>query len=111
MNPVIENYEFLSSVMGQMRVAATQGEWDQLVDLELQCSQRVASMKTQDAATPIGEDTPIDEHTRLRKVALIKKILADDAEIRNQTEPWMAQLQHLMQSTGQERRLQQAYLG
>ena len=105
MNQVIENYEILSSVMGQMRVAATQGEWDHLVALEKQCSQQVESMKVRDAAIPI------DENTRLRKVALIKKILADDAEIRNHTEPWMARLQHLMQSTGQERRLQQAYSG
>lgn len=103
MNPVIENYEFLSSIMGQMRVAATQGEWDHLVELEGQCSQRVEAMKAQDAATPI------DETTRLRKVALIRKMLADDKEIRNHTEPWMAQLQHLIQSTGQERRLLRAY--
>ena len=103
MNPVIENYEFLSSLTAQMRVAATQGEWDHLVALEKQCSQRVQAMKAQDAATPLDEDT------RLRKVALIRRMLADDAEIRNQTLPWMAQLQKLMQSAGQERRLQQAY--
>ena len=103
MNPEIENYEFLSSIMGQMRVAATQGEWDRLVELESQCSKRVETMKTQDAATRI------DENTRLRKVKLIRKILDDDKEIRNHTEPWMAQLQHLIQSAGQERRLQQAY--
>jgi flagellar protein FliT len=105
MNPVIENYEFLSSLTGQMRVAASQGEWDHLVELEGQCSRRVESMKTLDAATPL------DEEARLRKVALIRKILADDAEIRKQTEPWMAELQHLMQSVSQERRLQQAYSG
>ena len=103
MNPVIENYEFLSSITGQMRVAAMQGEWDHLVELEKQCSQRVETMKTQDAATLL------DESTRLRKVALIRKILADDAEIRNHTEPRMAQLQRIMRSVGQERRLQQAY--
>ena len=103
MNPAIENYEFLSSIMGQMRVAATQGEWDHLVELEKQCSQRVEIMKTQDATTRI------DESTRLRKVALIRKILADDAEIRSHTEPCMGQLQHIMRSVGQERRLQEAY--
>ena len=103
MNPALENYEFLSSVMGQMRAAATQGEWDRLVELEKQCSQRVEAMKTQNASTPIDEDT------RLRKVALIRKILADDKEIRNHTEPWMVQLQHLIQSAGQERRLLQTY--
>lgn len=103
MHPVIENYEHLSSLTGQMREAAAQGEWDHLVELEQQCGQRVASMKAQDA------NTPLDEDTRLRKVALIRKILADDAEIRSQTEPWMAQLQRIMQSARQESRLLDAY--
>ena len=77
--------------------------WDQLMELEKQCSQHVAIMKTQDMGIPP------DESIRLRKVELIRKILADDAEIRNQTEPWVEQLQRIMQSTGQERRLQQTY--
>lgn len=103
MNPVIDNYELLSSIMGQMRAAATQGEWDHLVELENQCSKHVEIMKTRDAATQI------DESTRLRKVALIRKILADDADIRNHVEPWMAQAQRIVKSVGQERRLQEAY--
>lgn len=103
MNPVIENYEFLSSVMGQMREAAARGEWDHLVELEQQCGQRVESMKALDAAEPLNESA------RLRKVALIKKILADDAEIRNLTQPWMAQLQNLITGVAQERRVQQTY--
>ena len=103
MNPVIENYEVLSSLTAQMREAAVQNKWDQLVELEKQCSQRVTSMKALDASTPL------DESTRLHKVALIRKILADDAEIRNQTEPWMAQLQRILQSVRQERRLLETY--
>lgn len=103
MNPVIENYEFLSSITAQMRVAATHGQWDQLVELEKQCSQQVEIMKTQDVGIPPNESA------RLRKVELIRKILADDAEIRNHTEPWVGQLQRIMHSTGQERRLQQTY--
>jgi len=103
MHPVIESYEHLSALTAQMREAAVHGEWDHLVELERQCSQRVASMKTQDATTPL------DETTRLRKVALIRKILADDAEIRNHTEPWMAQLQRIMQSARQESRLLETY--
>lgn len=105
MNPVIENYEFLASLTGQMRMAACEGEWDNLVELEKKCSQRVTTMKVQDSASPI------DENTRRRKVELIRKILADDAEIRNHTEAWMTQLQRIMHSTAQERRVQQAYSG
>jgi flagellar protein FliT len=103
MNPVIENYEYLSVLTSQMREAAVHSQWDNLVELEKQCSQRVAFMK------PVDASTPLDESSRLRKVALIRKILADDAEIRNRTEPWMAQLQRIMKSVGQERRLLDAY--
>jgi len=103
MHPVIENYEYLSSLTAQMREAAVLNKWDHLVELEKQCSQRVASMKAQDA------NSPLDENTRLRKVALIRKILADDAEIRNCTEPWMAQLKRIIKSVGQERRLLETY--
>lgn len=103
MHPVIENYEQLSSLTGKMREAATQGEWDRLVELEQKCSRHVESMKVLDTTASL------DERTRLRKVELIRKILADDAEVRNCTEPWMAQLQRIMQSARQENRLLEAY--
>ena len=105
MHPVIENYEQLSAIMSEMRAAASQENWDRLVMLENQCSQHVAGMKSQDEAASL------DEATRLKKVALIRKILADDAEIRNKVDPWLAQIQRLLQGVRQERRLQQAYNG
>ncbi len=100
---VINNYESLSAITSRMRDAAEHGEWDALVDLEQQCSRHVATMKPMDAATAL------DETARQRKIQLIKKILADDAEIRNRTEAWMGQLQRIMQSNRQEQRLHQAY--
>lgn len=103
MNPVIENYEALSAIMEQMRIAATQGEWERMVALEKECSRRVALMKAQDEATTL------DENSRRQKLALIRKILADDAEIRNVADPWMAQLQRVIQSTHRERRLLLTY--
>jgi len=100
---IITHYESLSVLTGQMREAAVQGEWDKLVNIEQQCGQQVAIMKLADA--PIT----LDEPTRQRKMQLIRKILADDAEIRNHTEKWMGQLQRIMQSNRQEQRLQQVY--
>lgn len=100
---VIHNYESLSVITSRMRDAAVHGEWDALVGLEEQCSRHVATMKAADAATAL------DETSRQRKIQLIKKILADDAEIRNRTEAWMGQLQRLMQSNRQEQRVHQAY--
>jgi flagellar protein FliT len=104
MRSVIENYQHLSTLTSQMRTAATQGEWDQLVELEQQCSHLIETMKQLDLA-------PLDESIRLQKVELIHKILADDAAIREQTLPWMAQLQRIMQSSRSEQKLRQAYSG
>jgi flagellar protein FliT len=104
MNSVLENYRHLSSITAQMRNAAMHEDWEQLVELEQQCSRHVESMKQLDLA-------PIDESIRLQKVALINKILADDAAIRDQTLPWMAKLQNMMQSSRSEQRLHQAYSG
>lgn len=101
----ISDYESLSAITGRMRDAAARGEWDALIALEQQCSRHVAAMR------PSGAATAPDEPARLRKIQLIKKILADDAEIRNRTEVWMAQLQHIMQSNRHEQRLRQAYGG
>lgn len=100
---VISNYESLADITGRMRDAATHGEWDKLVGLEQQCSRHVATMK------PVDATAALDESARLRKIQLIKKILADDAAIRSNTEVWMEQLQRIMHSNRQEQRLQQAY--
>jgi flagellar protein FliT len=53
---------------------------------------------------------PSGAEERAQKIALLKKILADDAEVRNRTESWMEQLQRIMQSSRSEQRLQQTYL-
>jgi flagellar protein FliT len=102
MSVVIEKYEALAAITAKMREAAVQDEWDTLIELEEQSTAQVAELKTLDLA-------PINEATRLRKVALIKQILADDAVIRSKMEPWMAQLQRIMDSARSEDRLQKAY--
>jgi len=102
MNTVIENYKHLSDITGQMRAAANHGDWDQLVALEQRCSQHVETMKILDLA-------PLNENIRLQKVALITKILEDDAAIRDQTLPWMAHLQQTIQSSRSEQLVKRAY--
>jgi len=103
MNNVIEAYQSLSAITGQMRAAAASGEWDELIALEKMCANQVAQLKPRDGV-------PADESARREKAALIRKMLADDKAIREQTEPWMRQLQQIMQSARSEQRLQNAYL-
>jgi flagellar protein FliT len=103
MSLLIEDYQQLSGITGQMREAAAVGEWDRLISLEKECSRKVEAIKPHDCV-------PSNPDERAQKLALLKKILADDADIRNQTETWMEQWQRIMQSTRSEQRLQQTYL-
>ncbi len=102
MSAVIDKYESLAEITAKMRQAALQNEWDLLVELEELSSAQVAELKILDL-------TPIDETTRLRKVVLIKQILSDDAAIRSKMEPWMDQLQRIMDTARSEDRVQKAY--
>jgi flagellar protein FliT len=103
MSLILEDYERLSGITGQMREAAVGGEWDRLISLEQDCKRKVEEIKPRDVA-------PSNPDERARKLALLKKILADDAAIRNRTEGWMEQIQRIMQSNRSEQRLQQTYL-
>ena len=100
---VMSNYESLYAFIQKMREAAANDKWDQLIELEQQCREHVANMKLTDNAVQL------DEPSRIRKVALIKNILAQDAEIRNRTQTWMKQLHRIMLSNRQEQHLQQTY--
>jgi flagellar protein FliT len=103
MSTTLNDYEFLATLTGQMRSAADRGEWNSLISLEQQLNLRVAGMAL--------ADEPPDETSRLRIVQLLRKILADDAEIRSNTQNWMRQLKDIMQSNQQEQRLNRAYYG
>ncbi len=100
---VISGYESLANLSGQMREAAVQGEWDKLIELEQEYLRSIAEIK------PLDE-VDMDAASNLRKAELIKKILANDAEIRNRTKSWMDQLQRNMQSNRQELRLNRTYI-
>jgi flagellar protein FliT len=100
---VISLYETVAGITDKMLAAARNGDWEQLIELEALCSSHVATLKT-------GEPpVPLTGTVRERKVQIIQKILSDDREIRNITEPWMANLSNLMNSTGTERKLNNAY--
>ena len=103
MSLLIEDYQRLSGITGQMREAAVGGDWDRLISLEKDCKRKVEEIKPRDVI-------PSNPDERAQKLALLKKILADDADIRSRTENWMEQLQRIMQSPRSELRLQQTYL-
>lgn len=100
---VISLYETVAGITDKMLAAARNGDWEELIALEARCASHVATLKA-------GEPpAPLTGSVRERKVQIIQKILSDDREIRNITEPWMENLSNLMNSTGAERKLNHAY--
>lgn len=100
---IISIYETVAVITNQMLEAAKNGDWEHLAELESRCTSQVEIIKNDDSP-PL-----LTGMVRERKVKIIQKILADDREIRNITEPWMAQLSLLMNSSGTERKLSKAY--
>ena len=100
---IIATYEAILAITGQMLEAARNSDWDRLVALEQECKKRVEELSADHA----GE--PLSRQFQQRKVEIIRRVLAYDAEIRNITAPWLAQLQNILGSAGRERKLYQAY--
>ncbi len=100
---VIANYKLLSALTVQMLKAAEDGNWEELIAIEQQCSNLVDGMK------PVDAETRLDEAARQYKNQLIQQILADEAKIGNLARAWMAQFKDLMQSNLQEQRLLKTY--
>jgi flagellar protein FliT len=101
---ILSLYETVADITDQMLAAARTGDWEQLAALESRCSSHVAVIRDNDQPRQ-----PLSAAARAKKTLIIKKILDDDRQIRNITEPWMAQLSALMKNTGTERKLLQAY--
>lgn len=97
-------YENVADIMHQMLVAARTGDWERLTALESRCSDQVGLIRQMDAARQ-----PLSAHARARKARIIERILEDDRQIRDITEPWMVQLSAMMNNTGTERKLARAY--
>lgn len=100
---IITTYETILAITGQMLDAARNDDWERLVALEKDRKKLVEELIAENYGLPLSS------RFQQRKAEIIRKVLADDAEIRNITEPWMAQLQNFLGSAGRERKLSEAY--
>jgi flagellar protein FliT len=88
-NDVLSMYENIAGMTNKMVVAARSSDWDDLNTLENQCASAASTAMT-------GSVPALAGASRLRKIDLLKQILANDREIRTITEPWMTQLSNAM---------------
>jgi len=90
-------YESVADMTQLMLEAARQEDWDTLAVLEGKCRDYIHKMNT------IDKTKPLTGAALARKLSTVNKILADDREIRELTDPWMVKLAGMMQANGSER--------
>ena len=94
----LQTYETLEHISHRMLSAARNAEWDLLISLERDCRTLVDGLSRH----------PADGQVHQRRQEIIRRILVDDAEIRDITEPWMARSKQFLTSLRLERQLAQA---
>jgi flagellar protein FliT len=100
---IIQAYENILSLTEEMLLAARESDWERLIERERECCRQVQTLASAQV------DTRLDPPFQQRKIEIIHKVLAGDAEIRDLTEPRMARLQELLSGTRRERQLISAY--
>ena len=97
---IISIYEAILTITGRMLKAAQSADWERLITLEHECRGLTKELMISD------ENKVLSSDLRQRKQEIIQQILADDAEIRTLTQPWMAQLQNILNNPVYKRCLQ-----
>ena len=97
---IIAIYEAILTITGRMLKAAQSTDWERLITLEHECRGLTKKLMISDKNKVLSSDL------RQRKQEIIQQILADDAEIRTLTQPWMAQLQNILSNPVYKRCLQ-----
>ena len=100
---MITIYEHVASLTAQMLSAAKERDWEKLSSLEDSCTCEVEKIRSLDT------DSPLTPELRRKKVRVIQEILSNDRQIRDITEPWMAELQQLMHSSSTSLKLNKTY--
>jgi flagellar protein FliT len=100
---IVERYRRMADASGRMLSAARQDDWDVVCTVEKECAGLIAELST------MGDLAPTDPALRQQKLEFMKRVLADDAEIRLLSQPWLKKLEVLMQTPSTTERLHRAY--
>lgn len=100
---IVALYEEIARLTGHMLSAAHQADWDRLIELEAGCARCIESIKG------CGVPARLSEEARQQKIALLKRILSDDREIRKLTAPWMENVGKLLGTAKVQCQVARAY--
>jgi flagellar protein FliT len=100
---IVERYPRMADASGRMLSAARADDWDEVCKVERECADLVTELSR------MGDLAPLDPTLRAQKLELMKKVLADDAEIRLLSQPWLRKLDTMMRGPATIDRLKRAY--
>lgn len=99
----MSTYETLSNKSAAMLEAARRSDWDAVISIEQECSEIIGNLKSS------RDVVPGDPKARQRKTQIIRRMLIEDAEIRDLAQPQLARLARMIQVTGKQQRVERAY--
>jgi flagellar protein FliT len=92
MNPsVLSYYEAIERASADMLDAARAGDWNLVVKLEGACVLLISQLKQAARAVPLPQDEA------KMKSRIMQRILVNDAEVRHLAEPWLHDLDRVLQ--------------
>ena len=87
---LLSYYEAIEKASAEMLDAARTGNWDQVVKLEGACAVLIAQLKN------AANSRQLQQNEAKEKSRIMQRILLNDAEIRHLAEPWLEDLDHMM---------------
>lgn len=87
---LLDYYKAIESASQRMLEAARSENWDQIVHLEGTCAVLIAQLRHKSRSLQLAPEE------RKEKSRIMQRILRTDAEIRVLAEPWLSDLEQLM---------------
>ncbi|MGE8639144.1 MAG: flagellar protein FliT [Achromobacter sp.] len=100
---ILENYQEIASITGEMLTAAKAGDWDLAMVHGQQYCERVELLRQYE------QKVPLDEAARAMKYDLLVRILENDALTRDLALPQLARLGELLGRMKRQQTLLSAY--
>ena len=91
MSNLLSYYEAIEKASADMVEAARAGNWDHVIKLEGACVLLISQLKNAARSQPLST-----EESQL-KSRIMQRVLVNDAEIRHLAEPWLEDIEQLMQ--------------
>ena len=87
---LIDYYEAIERASNEMVQAARQGNWNEVVRIEGACALLISKLRN------ASQGTTLDADQVRRKSRIMQRILINDAEIRHLVEPWLKDIDHML---------------